>query len=72
MSGRQVLLQSGFSGSRVRRHPQDWLMPDPEGARSTSPGLLESNPWRRLTISEHRGHLLPETEDIFCRAARPL
>jgi hypothetical protein len=22
--------------------------------RSASPGLLESNPWRRLTISEHR------------------
>jgi hypothetical protein len=39
-------------------------MPDPEGARSASPGLLESNPWRRLTISEHRGHLLPDTEDI--------
>ena len=36
----------------------------PEGARSASPGLLESNPWRRLTISEHRGHLLPDTEDI--------
>ena len=41
----------------------------PEGARSASPGLLESNPWRRLTISEHREHLLPDTEDISCRGA---
>jgi hypothetical protein len=31
--------------------------------------LLESNPWRRLTISEHRGHLLPDAEDISCRGA---
>jgi hypothetical protein len=39
----------------------------PEGARSASPGLLEGNPWRRLTIGEHREHLLPYTEDISCR-----
>jgi hypothetical protein len=41
----------------------------PEGARSASPGLLENNPWRRLTISEHRGHLLPDAEDVSCRGA---
>src|SRR6202035_1264617 len=27
-----------------RRRPQDWLSQTPEGARSASPGLLESNP----------------------------
>src|SRR5580692_12806550 len=49
---------SGLAEARFLRVP-----------RSASPGLLESNPWRRLTMSEHRGHLLPDTEDISCRAA---
>jgi hypothetical protein len=41
----------------------------PEGARSSSPGLLESSPRRRLTMSEHREHLLPDAEDVACRGA---
>jgi hypothetical protein len=49
------------SGSRLSQIP--------EGARSSSPGLLESNSWRRLTISEHREHLLPYTGDVPCRGA---
>jgi hypothetical protein len=53
-----------------RKRPQDLgLGRIPEGARSSSPGSLESNPWRRLTISEHREHLLLDTEDVPCRGA---
>jgi hypothetical protein len=53
-----------------RKRPQDLgLSQIPEGARSSSPGSLESNPWRRLTISEHREHLLPDAEDVPCRGA---
>jgi hypothetical protein len=53
-----------------RKRPQDLgLSQIPEGARSSSPGSLESNPWRRLTISKHREHLLPDTEDVPCRGA---
>src|SRR5438105_4625723 len=51
------------------RRPQDRRSQIPEGACSASPGLLESNPRRRLTMSEHREHLLPDTEDISCRGA---
>jgi hypothetical protein len=68
MSGHQLGLVKSDSGGAL-----SWLEGTlrtgrgqiPEGARSASPGLLESDPWRRLTMSEHREHLLPDTADIF-------
>jgi hypothetical protein len=53
-----------------RRRPQDRADARFLGApRSASPGWLESNPRRRLTMSEHRELLLPDAEDMCCRGA---